>query len=167
MKRKLLLLLVLIAPFFCNAQNLVLPNISIPGGIRIGAMNGAVLGENLIGPRKILFSGNQLILQREETGNKPTGFGVAAPNIDKLPTLYSGRIFSEGIIEPYVFTNKTPEELVLIEVTVFPKILEQPYTLFIDLVVQTSSKPVQASQTNQSDDAGEYKAKILVSIIEI
>ena len=162
MKRKLLMFLVFLVPIFCFAQDIILPNISMPGGFSIGAINGAMLGENLIGPRKILFSGSQF--QKEEVGIKTSGFGVRATNIDKLQTFYSGRIFSPGIIEPFVFENKTSEELAMLEVKVFPKILEQPYTLSLDLIIRTSSKPISAEQ---SDDAGKYETKILITLIEI
>lgn len=165
MKRiRCLLFLVLLAPIVCFSQNIILPNISVPGEISVSAINGAILSENLIGPRKILFTGDQTGLQKEEAGKKSVGFGFSAPNIDRLATRYSGKIFSPGIIEPFVFENKTPEELSLMEMMVFPKILEQPYTLFIDLVVQTSSKPVQ---DNQSDDAGIYTAKINITLVKI
>lgn len=162
MKRKLLMFLVFLVPIFCLAQDIILPNISTPSGFSIGTMNGVMLGENLIGPRKILFSGSQF--QREEMGIKISGFGVRAPNIDKLQTFFSGRIFSPGIIEPFVFENRTPEELNMLEITVFPKILEQPYSLFMDLIIRTSSKPISAEQ---SDDTGKYETKILITLIEI
>lgn len=165
MKRKLLMFLVFLVPIFCFAQDIILPNINIPGGFSIGTINGAVLGENLIGPRKILFSGSQF--QREEVGKKVSGFGVAATNIDQLSTLYSGKIFSPGVDKVFVFENKTAEELALLEVTVFPKILEQPYTLFIDLVIRTTSKPISVISSEKSDDAGKYTAKILITLIEI
>ncbi|QQG52983.1 MAG: hypothetical protein HY931_01985 [Candidatus Falkowbacteria bacterium] len=165
MKRiRLLLFLVLLAPIISFSQNMILPNISVPGGISTGVISGAILSENLIGPRKILFLGNQSVLQKEESGKKSLEFGVSVPNIDRLTTLYSGKIFSPGIIEPFVFENKTSEELSLMEITVFPKILEQPYTLFIDLAVQVSSKLVQ---DNQSDDAGIYTAKINIRLTKI
>lgn len=165
MKRiRLLFFLVLLAPIISFPQNIILPNINVPGGISVGAVNGAILSENLIGPRKILFFGDQSVLQKEEAGKKSLGFGFGVPSIDMLATRYSGKIFSPGIIEPFVFENKTPEELSVMEITVFPKILEQPYTLFIDLAVQTSSKP---AQDNQSDDAGIYTAKINISLIKI
>lgn len=161
---KLLFILFLLTPLYCLSQEYILPNINSPGGFSIGVVKGAVISENLIGPRKIIFSGNQLALQRKETENLSTGNNAKASNTDLLTTLYSGRIFSPGILEPYVFNNKTPSELVLIEVMIFPVRLEEPYTLFIDLEVQTSSKPILA---NQSDDAGVYNAKIIVNLIEI
>jgi hypothetical protein len=163
-KIRLLLFLVLLAPIIGFSQNIVLPNINVPGGISVGAISGAILSENLIGPRKILFFGDQSVLRKEEFGKKSLEFGFSTPNIDRLATRYSGKIFSPGIIEPFVFENKTPEELSLMEIVVFPRILEQPYTLFIDLAVQASSKPVQ---NNQSDDAGIYTAKINISLIKI
>lgn len=160
----LLLFLVLLAPIISFSQNMILPNISVPGGISTGVISGAILSENLIGPRKVLFFGDQSVLQKEESGKKSLEFGFGIPGIDRLATRYSGKIFSPGIIEPFVFENKTSEELSLMEITVFPKILEQPYTLFIDLAVQVSSKLVQ---DNQSDDAGIYTAKINIRLIKI
>jgi len=165
MKRlKMLFFLAFLIPLFCSAQNIILPNINIPGSSSVGAISGAVLGENLIGPRQVIFLQDQMILQKNEIGKKSSGRSVAALNIDKLPTLYSGRIFSPGILEPFVFVNKTPEELALIKVVVFPLRLEIPYTLYLDLEVKTSSKPVSA---NQSDDAGMYNAKIIINLIKI
>ena len=165
MKRlKMLLFLAFLIPLFCSAQNVILPNINVPGSSSVGGMSGAVLGENLIGPRQVIFLQDQMILQKNEIGKKSSGSNGTALNINKLPTLYSGRIFSPGITEPFVFINKTPEELALIKVVVFPLRLELPYTLYLDLEVKTSSKPVSA---NQSDDAGIYNAKITISLIKI
>ena len=149
-------LLFLLVSHYCYSQNAVLPSIAIPGSTSIGGIKGAVLGENLFGPRKILFSGNLMNLERVETGS-----GKVALGKDKLTTLYSGRIFSPGIMEPFIFTDKTPEELVLIQGLVFPLMLEQPYTLYIDLEVKTSTKPTSASL---SDDAGIYNAQVNISI---
>ena len=162
---RILFFFVLLVPFFGFTQDIILPNISLPGGVSVGAINGAVLGENLIGPRKILFSANKL--QKEEVGKKISGFGVATTNVDQLSTLYSGKIFSPGVDNVFVFENKTSEELSLLEVTLFPKILELPYTLFIDLVIRTTSKPISANPLEKSDDAGKYAAKILISLMEI
>jgi hypothetical protein len=164
--KKWLLFLVLI-PLICSSQDIVLKNINIPGAISVGVINGAVLSENLIGPRKVIFEKdpNKMIFQKTEE-RKSFRFGEGSSVSDKLTTLYSGKIFSPGILEPFIFENKTPEELSTIEVTVYPTHLEQPYTLFIDLKVQTSSKPVIKNQ-NDSDDAGTYNAKINISLIEI
>lgn len=164
--KKWLLFWVLI-PTLCYSQDVVLENISIPGTKSVGIINGAILAENLIGPRKVIFEKdpNNMILQKAEE-IKSFRFVEGSLNMDKLTTLYSGRIFSPGILEPFIFENKTPEELSVIEVIVYPIHLEQPYTLFIDLKVQTSSKPVIKDQ-NDSDDAGIYNAKINISLIEI
>lgn len=157
MKRLPLLLFLLISPF-CYSQSVILPSIATPGNTSIGGINGAVLGENLFGPRTILFSGNLMNLERAETGS-----GKVALGNDKLTTLYSGRIFSPGIMEPFIFTNKTPEELVLIQGLVLPLRLEQPYTLYLDLEVKTSTKSISASPS-LSDDAGIYNAQVNISI---
>ncbi len=164
--KKWLLFWVLI-PTLCYSQDIILKNISIPGTISVGIINGAILAENLIGPRKVIFEKdpNNMILQKTED-KKSFRFGEGSSNMDKLTTFYSGRIFSPGILEPFIFENKTPEELSIIEVVVYPIHLEQPYTLFIDLKVQTSSKPVTKDQTD-SNDAGIYSAKINISLIEI
>jgi len=164
MKRKeMLLFLVLLIPLFCTSQNLILPNINVPGEVSLGAIKGAVLGENLMGPRKITFAGNKMNFQRPETGGGSSGSNIEA-NIDKLETWYSGKIYSPGIAEPFIFTNKTGEELILIEVSVFPTRLEQPYTLLMDLDIRTKTKPISA---NQSDDAGIYTAQLLINITQI
>jgi len=163
-QKKILFFLVFLTPLFVFSQEIILPNINIPGEASTGVTKGIVLGENLFGPRKIIFSGDQGDFQKEKTGKKISEFGKQAFRKNKLATLYSGRIFSPGIIEPFVFVNKTSEELALIEVRVFPTLLDQPYTLFLDLSARTSSKSIQA---NQSDDAGMYTAKILINLIKI
>jgi len=85
-------------------------------------------------------------------------------SFDKLAVLFSGRVYSPNMAEPILFENKTPEELVLLEIPVFPTILEQPYTLFMDLSIKASSKPIG---TVLSDDAGMYQAVLNVSLIKI
>lgn len=162
MKRMLLFFFILLGPLICLSQSIILQNIKTPGETSQGSVKGAILGENIIGPRKVLFLGEQMVLQKEEERKSSFGFGVS--KVDKLPTLYSGKISSPGIIEPFVFENKTPEELVLLEIIVFPTILEQPYTLYIDLTVLTSTKPISAPE---SDDAGEYTARLSITLTEI
>lgn len=162
MKRMLLLFFILLGPLICLSQSIILQNIKTPGETSRGAIKGAVLGENMIGPRKVLFLGEQMVLQKEEVGKN--SFGLSASKVDKLPTFYSGKIFSPGIIEPFVFENKTPEELILLEIIFYPTILEQPYTLYIDLTVLTSTKPISAPE---SDDAGEYTARLSITLTEI
>lgn len=161
-RKKLLFCLALLVPLFCFSQNIVLQNIDAPGQTSIGEINGAILKENIMGPKKVTFSGDRMILQKEEA--HASSFGIITYTIDKLPTFYSGKIFSPGIIEAFVFENKTPEELILLEITVYPNILEQPYSLFIDLIIRTSSKPISSEQ---SDDAGEYTAKLKINLSEI
>ncbi len=164
---KLLFVFVLLIPILCLSQEVVLKNINIPGDKSLGVINGAILSENLIGPRKVIFekNPNQMVLQKIEE-RKSFRFGLESSDMDKLSTLYSGKIFSPGITEPFIFENKTPEELSVLEVVVFPVILEQPYTLYIDLKVQVSSKTVSVNQID-SDDAGTYNAKITIYLTEI
>jgi hypothetical protein len=161
-RKKMLSLFIFLMPFVCLSQNIILQNIDVPGQISTGIINGVILGENLIGPRKVSFSGDQMILQKEEIKNN--SFSKNGLSVDILPTFYSGKIFSPGIIEPIFFENKIPEELILFEVTVFPKILEQPYTLYIDLIIRTSSAPISSEK---SDDAGDYTARISINLTEI
>lgn len=164
--KKWLLFLVLM-PFICSSQDIVLKNISIPGATSMGIINGVVLGENLTGPIKVIFEKDpdKMVFQKTEE-RKSFRFREGSTNLDKLTTLYSGKIFSPGILEPFIFENKTPEELSIMEVTVYPEHLEQPYTLFIDLKVQISSNPTTKNQTD-SDDAGTYNAKINIILFKI
>jgi hypothetical protein len=99
-------------------------------------------------------------LERNETGKAISGSSTGAK--DMLATLFTLRIFSPGITQPVLLENKTQEELNLIEVRVFPVNLGMPYNLFLDLKVQTSTKPVSASQ---SDDAGDYTGNFTVNLI--
>ena len=167
MKKKFLFLFVLIIPLVCYSQNIVSADINILNNNNTGLINGAILGENLIGPRKVIFSGNQMTLERRAGENRISSFGFASSKNDRLPTLYSGKIFSEGIIEPFVFENKTPEELIAMEVLVFPKFLEHPYTLFINILVSVPIKEPSFNSDHHSYDAGEYKADLVVEIIGI
>lgn len=161
---KLLFYLALLTPILCNSQNnLILPSIAVPGSTSIGVFNGVILGQNLMGPRRISFSGNQMNLERKETGRTTSGSSTTRASTDKLTTLFSGRIFSPGLSEYFKFENKTQEELTLIEVRVFPIRLEQPYTLCLDLKVQVSTKPISV---NQSDDAGVYTGNLNVNLIK-
>jgi len=162
-RMKLLLFLVLLTPVICYSQDIVLSNINIPGKTGVGVINGAVLGENLLGPRKIIFILEQGDLQKIQNEKKSSRSKVETSHIEKIPTLYSGRIFSPGIIEPFVFKDKTQEELSVIEAKVFPIRLEEPYTLFIELTVQAFSEPVKS---NKSIDAGDYNAKISINLIK-
>ena len=160
---KVLFFLFLLAPFICLSQELVLPKTNIAITKNASVISSAVLGENIIGPRKILFFGDQLDLQRKEEGNSSSRNNVKGV-FELLPTHFSGRIHSPGIIEPFIFTDKSPAEMLLMEVTVFPIHLEEPYTLFIDLEVKTSPK---SKPDNQSFDAGIYNAIINVNLTEI
>lgn len=156
---KLLFYLSLFTPIICYSQNnLVLPSIAVPGSTSIGVFNGVVLGQNLMGPRRITFTGNQMNLERKETGETS---GSSTGAIDKLATLFTLRIFSPGITQPVLLENKTQEELNLIELRVFPVNMGMPYNLFLDLKVQVSTKPISASL---SDDAGVYDARVNISI---
>lgn len=157
-KTRFLVFLVLLTPLFCFSQEVVLSSMKVPGSTSVGVISGAVLGENLLGPRKIVFSSEQGDLQKRQVEKKSAKAGKDV----SIPTLYSGRIFSPGIIEPVVFKDKTKEELVLLEAKVFPIRLEEPYTLYIDLTVSASSAPVKS---NKSVDAGDYTANLSINLI--
>lgn len=142
-----------------------LSNIAVPSGSGSVTRVGIVLGENLMDPCKVLFSGTSPgssvpVLSREETNSSGSGIG----SYDRLMTLYSGRIYSPEITEPFVFENKTPEELVQMEVSVFPDILGQPFVLYLDLTIQASS---HLKEDEISNDAGEHGAMITVTLIKI
>jgi len=159
--RKLVLVFVILIFSVSGFSN----QITKPGGSGNIIRTGLVLGENLIGPRKVVFSGigpGIIVpaLSKEETNSSGNGIG----SFDRLLTLFSGKIYSPGISEPFIFENKTPEELVKMEVTMFPDVLELPYTLFLDLTVQVSSHPKNA---DVSDDAGEYSTLITVTLIQL
>jgi hypothetical protein len=153
---------------FCVAgfsqQEIKLSDINKPGENGIAEKQGILLGENLFGPHKLVFSGNSPgtvlpVLSKEEQG-KMGGKGT----FDKLAVLFSGKIYSPNMTEPIMFENKMPEELVLLEIPIFPTILEQPYTLFMDLTIKASSKPIGMALV---DDAGVYRAFLNVSLIRI
>lgn len=163
MKRKIFLMfLVFLFPLAAFSQEEIkLSDINKPGNTGIAEKQGIVLAENLLGPYKVVFSGNAPgsaipVLSKEETGD--------SGSFDKLAVLFSGRVYSPNMAEPILFGNKTPEELVLLEIPIFPTILEQPYTLFMDLSIKASSKPID---TALSDDNGIYQAVLNVSLIKI
>jgi hypothetical protein len=154
--------------FFSRAafsqEEIKLSNIQKPGDTGIAAKPGIVLAENFLGPCKVTFSGNSPghsvpALSKEEAG--PSG---GRGSFDKLAVLYSGRVYSPNLAEPVLFENKTPEELALLEIPVFPTILEQPYTLLLDLTIRAASKPIPGAL---SDDAGVYAAYLNVILIKI
>ena len=161
-KTRFLVFLVLLTPLFCFSQEIVLSSMKVPGSTSVGVISGAVLGENLLGPIKIVFSSEQSDLQKRQVEKKSSKIGAGTSQPEKIPTLYSGRIFSPGIIEPFVFKDKTKEELVLLEAKVFPIRLEEPYTLYIDLTVSASSAPVKS---NKSVTAGDYIANLSINLI--
>ncbi len=146
-----LLIMFFLLPTICFSQDIILPSISVPGGTGNMVIKGALLDENLVGPSTIAFSGNSFQKQRTKKST-----------IDELSTLYSGRIYSPGIIAPFVFENKTPEELYQIEVRVFPIMLEMPYSLYFDLTIQASSKSISSGDL---DEAGQYNANITINLI--
>ncbi|MGB8953393.1 MAG: hypothetical protein WCC06_12100 [Candidatus Aminicenantales bacterium] len=165
MKRKFFLICWVLV--FCIAgfsqQEIKLSDINKPGENGIVEQQGIVLAENLLGPHKVVFSGNSPgsvipVLSKEEQGTS----GVK--NFDKLAVLFSGKIYSPNMAEPILFENKTPEELVLLEIPVFPTILEQPYAVYLDLEIQARSKAVSEKL---SDDNGIYQAVLNVSLIKI
>lgn len=147
-----------------SQEEIKLSDIRRPGNTGLGEKPGLVLAENLIGPYKVVFSGNSPgnpvpVLSREETGI----FGGKS-SFDKLAVLFSGKVYSPLMAEPILFIDKTPEELVRLEIMVFPSILEQPYALFLDLKVQAASK---TAGNALSDDAGHYAAFLNVGLIKL
>lgn len=157
--KKLFLFLWLISPVLTFSQQVFhMQKVNTPGTKSEGVIKGYVLGENLIYPMKVKFVGDkeEMSFKKKEAGRQ---------SFDKTPTLYSGRIYSPGIIEPFVFENKTPEELVFMEIMVFPSILGAPYSLFIDMKVVTETKKVE--NKSLSDDAGTYVSKISVKLLNL
>lgn len=147
-----------------SQQEIKLSDINKPGENGFVEQRGIVLAENILGPHKVVFSGNAPggaipTLSKEEQG-RSGGKGV----FDKLEVLFSGKIYSSNMAEPILFENKTPEELVLMEIPIFPTILEQPFMLFMDLSIKASSKPLGAVL---SDDAGAYTGTLNVSLIKL
>ena len=143
-----------------SQQEIKLSDINKPGETGIGEKLGIMLAENLIGPYEVMFSGNSPgnavpVLSKQETGKS---------SFDKLAVLFSGKIYSPNMAEPIMFENKTPEEIVLLKIPVYPTILEQPYMLFMDLSIKASSKSISAEL---SDDAGIYQAVLNVSLVKI
>lgn len=156
MKRNLFFLF-LFLPFLGFSQGFVLPNITIPGQTSEGEIKSVVLKENILGPKRLVFFADYF--QKKETG-----FNCLDCGFDKLEVKYSGRIFSPGILEPFIFQDKSPEELRLIEYLAFPLILEQPYTLYLDLFIRVTSSPISK---DKSSDAGVYNSKFVCKIEEI
>jgi hypothetical protein len=162
MKQTILLsFLILFSSFLCFSQNIQLNPINYPGQESVSVTNGIILEKNIVGPKRILFLGNQMCLERKEVKNGyKSGESVG---VDKLTTFYSGRIFSPGIMEPFVFENKSAEELNSLEIVVFPKFLNKPYTLYLNLTIRASSKSILSKE---SDDAGIYHARILIDLVK-
>jgi len=147
-----------------SQQEIILPDINTPGGNVIAERKGIILAENIFGPRKVIFSGLAPgsavpVLSKEEQGRSN---GKRA--FDKLEMSFSGKIYSPNMLEPVIFENKKPEELVRLEFLIFPNILEQTYTLFMDLSIKANSSPIG---TGLLDDAGIYRAVLNVSLIII
>ena len=144
-------------------QEIKLSGIQKPGGSGFSDIRGIVLAENLLGPRKLVFSGNAPgsalpVISKEELG--PSG---GKGSFDKLAVQFSGKIYSPNMAEPVIFENKTPEELVRLEFPILPIALDQPYMLFIDLSINVISKPIGMTL---SDDAGTYRAVLNVILID-
>jgi hypothetical protein len=169
-RRRLSLFLgpIVLCAFFSGAafaqEEIKLSNIQKPGDASVAAKPGIVLAENYLGPCKVTFSGNSPghavpALAREEAGP-----GGGKGTFDKLVVLFSGRVYSPNMAEPVIFENKTPEELALLEIPVFPTIPEQPYTLLLDLTIRAASKPIPSTL---SDDAGVYAAFLNVILVKI
>ena len=163
--KSIVIVLILFLPIISQAQDIKLNDIPKPGEIGGAIRTGIVLGKDILGSYQVVFSGNATgipvpVLSREEISASGSGKG----SFDKLATRYSGKIYSPSMAEPFIFENKSPEELIQMEVLVFPTILEQPYTLFMDIKVQASSKFVK---DNLSDDAGEYVATLTVNLTSL
>ncbi|MFA5095474.1 MAG: hypothetical protein WC447_02335 [Candidatus Paceibacterota bacterium] len=147
-----------------SQEQIKLANINKPGDVVISEKIGIVLAENLFGPHKVVFSGNSPgspvpVLSREEKSNSG-----GKNSFDKLVILFSGKIYSPNMAEPILFENKTAEQIVLLEIPVFPTILEQPFNLYLDLKIQTVSKPIN---NKLSDDAGEYLAVLNLTLTKL
>ena len=156
----LILLVFLFPSVVFSQQEIKLSDIEKPGETGIGEKQGIVLAENLLGSYRVVFSGNAPgdivpVLSKEETGKN---------SFDKLLVLFSGKIYSPEISEPFIFENKSPEELVQMEATMIPNVLEQSYTLYLDLIVVASS---HLKNAEVSDDVGEYKATISVTVSKL
>ena len=156
-----LLLVILTIPLFCFSQgNIVINNINNPGEKTNGRVVGFVLGQAFLGPKKVRFITDQSLLKRNEINSS----GSSSSKFDILDTEFSGKIYSPDIIGPFVFENKTLEEISNLDITVFPKIMEKPYTLYLDLTISASSKPIDSPI---SDDAGVYHGILTLSIKNI
>lgn len=163
MKQKILLICLVLFFYITGfpQQEIRLSDITKPGDNVFLEQKGVVLAELLVGPRKAAFSGNAPgstvpVLSKEEQGKSG---GKAS--FDKLAVLFSGKIYSPNMAEPIIFENKTPEELVLLELSILPNSLE-PYTLFMDLSIRASSKPIGMTL---SDDAGVYRAVLNIVLV--
>lgn len=139
------------------SQQTILNTISKSGEMSITHIQKPMVFKNIRGPIKMIFFGDKMSL--EKIGNSYKSFGRGSPKKDILRTLYSGTITSEGIIEPIVFNDKTPEELRSLELMIFPRGLEFQYELTLHMVVKISSGPTSSSD---SSDSGKYRGKILV-----
>lgn len=156
---KIIIFLICLIPFTGFSQEIVLKSVSAPGQSSIIVVDQLLQFENNVGPKKVTFPSNEMILKRQES--EKGLFGTKGLGIDELQTFYSGKIFSEDIQEPFIFENKTPEELRTLEIAIFPNFLERPYTLYLSLKIEIISDPISS---NNSDDAGRYTARFSVSI---
>lgn len=160
--KKLISLLIILLPLLLFSQELILSNILIPGEEKISEQKAFLISENIQGPKKILLTAEYLRRHEERLSSSIRGFNQS--EIDELKTLYSGMIYSPGIVKPFVFNNILPEELAQLDIVVFPNYLEQPYSLYLDLTVKYSSKPIG---DKKSDDAGVYNGKLIIKIVEL
>lgn len=157
MKNKFIILIVLLLPFVCFSQEVILNKIEILGGTSITHQNNLLLSENTLGPIKVEFLGGVEMVRQEQGQSKEK-------NEDRLKILFSGRIHSEMVVEPFIFTNKTTEELIQLQILIFPNHLQQPYDLYLDLEMSVTSK--QIGEKNSSD-AGEYNSILRVNLTKI
>ena len=156
MMKRIIIYLILFLPFFSFSQEFVLSKILIPGEEKISEQKAVLISKDTFGPKKIFLSSQ--CLKKQEEGENTSG------EIDQLQTSYSGLIYSPGIIEPFRFDNISPEELRMLDIVVYPSYLEQPYSLYLDLIIKYSSKAINS---NQSDDAGVYNTKLIIKINEL
>lgn len=164
-KLQIALIFILLCMYSIDAisqHNIVLNSIDGIRGTSRTELPAPIIFRNVRGPVKILFFGDRMTLERKESAKK--SFGRSSGGVDKLETLYSGRIYSEGISETIIFENKTEEELKALDLVVFPKMLEMPYELNIHLTVKLLSDPILS---DNSDDAGNYRGEILIKLKNI
>lgn len=150
-----IVLLFIFLPLFSISQNNINLVINNSPQEKIPLFKGQLIQENLFGPKKLNFVGK---FDFEKLPGKKSRKDIEPR---KLNVLYSGRIFSPGIIEDILFENKSSEELKILELQIYPKILEQPYSLYWDLTI---SIPPAKPFSGISNDAGEYLSNFSIQL---